>query len=131
MRALRSPAIKDRASVDRVRRKLSLNPRTPTSEATPMATDKTTKPNFPGADLRSRQPIAAARFQLRVRFLMRGSPGSAIAYLLRHRGPGFVRQCVLDYLAVLQHDLAVGLAGHFRVMRDQDQRRGRALVAAQ
>ena len=53
-----------------VRRKLSLNPRTPTSAATPTATDSTTNPNLPGADFRSRQAMAAARFQLNDRLLM-------------------------------------------------------------
>ena len=67
MRALRSPAISERASVEKVRRKLSLNPRTPTSAATPIATESTTKPNLPGADFRSRHAMAAARFQLRAR----------------------------------------------------------------
>src|SRR5260370_41683430 len=73
MRALRSPAMSERAWVARVRRKLSLNPRTPTSAATPIATESTTKPNLPGADFRSRQAMAAARFQPRARFLNWGS----------------------------------------------------------
>src|ERR1700683_1958806 len=67
MRALKSPAINDLASVLKVFLKLSLNPLTPTSAATPTATDSTTNPNLPGADFRSRQPIAAARSQLNAR----------------------------------------------------------------
>ena len=67
MRALKSPAISDRASPDSVFLKLSLKPRTPTSAATPTATDNTTKPNLPGADFKSRQPMAPARFQLSAR----------------------------------------------------------------
>src|SRR5271165_2915040 len=105
MRALRSPAMSDRASVDSVRRKLSLNPRTPTSAATPMATDNTTKPNLPGADFRSRQPMAAARFQLKARL--------AILTLLRRRR----RQSVFDHQSVPQHDLAIGAAGHVHIVR--------------
>ncbi len=57
----------ERASVVSVRRKLSLKPRTPTSAATPMATDSTTNANLPGADFKSRQAIAAARFQVNAR----------------------------------------------------------------
>ena len=49
------------------RLKLSLKPRTPTSAATPTATESTTNANFPGADFRSRQAMAAARFQLKAR----------------------------------------------------------------
>ena len=52
MRALKSPAISDRASVISVVRKLSLNPRTPTSAATPTATESTTNANLPGADFK-------------------------------------------------------------------------------
>src|SRR4051812_17744608 len=100
MRALRSPAISERASVDSVRRKLSLNPRTPTSAATPMATDNTTNPNFPGADLRSRQPIAAARFQLRARLLLRVDPLSTIAHLFGNGGAGLIRQRVFHHAPV-------------------------------
>src|SRR4051794_25708079 len=107
MRALRSPAISERASADSVRRKLSLNPRTPTSAATPIATDRTTKPNLPGADLRSRQPMAAARFQLRARLLLPADPRSPIAHLFRNGGPGFVRQRVFDHAPVSQHHLAI------------------------
>src|SRR5579863_3657793 len=107
MRALRSPAISDRASLDSVRRKLSLNPRTPTSAATPMATDNTTNPNLPGADFRSRQPMAAARFQLRARFRLRADSGSAMAHLPGHSGSGVVGQRVFQDPPVLQHDLSI------------------------
>src|SRR6516225_4695981 len=110
MRALRSPAINDRASVESVCRKLSLNPRTPTSAATPMATDSTTKPNLPGADFKSRHAIAAARFQLNTR-LLPGAAVSAIGHLLccliQLR---FVRQRVFNDLAVLENDFAIGPA---------------------
>src|SRR5881398_3269261 len=119
MRALRSPAISDRASIESVRRKLSLNPRTPTSAATPMATDNTTKPNLPGADLRSRHPIAAARFQLRARLALITDPGSAIAHLLSYRGGRLIGQRILDHLPIFQHDFAVGAARHLGVMRHQ------------
>src|ERR1700751_2358359 len=129
MRALRSPAMSERASVDSVRRKLSLKPRTPTSAATPIATDNTTNPNLPGADFRSRQAMAAARFQLSVRLLPRGSAGSAMAHLLGNRRAGFIRQRILDDLSVFEHDLAVGPAGHLRIVGDQHQRGALALVA--
>src|SRR5215472_15415361 len=116
MRALRSPAISDRASIDSVLRKLSLNPRTPTSAATPMATDNTTNPNLPGADFKSRQPMAAARFQLSARFRVRVGTGSAMAHLFGHRRRRLVRQRVFHHPAVLQHDFAIRPARHFGVM---------------
>src|SRR5579863_586987 len=131
MRALRSPAMSERASVDSVRRKLSANPRTPTSAATPIATDNTTNPNFPGADFRSRQAIAAARFQPRARLLPRGSPESAMAHLFGNRRSRFVWQGILDDHSILEHDLAVGPAGHLCVVGDQHQRSALALVALQ
>src|SRR5215469_2595740 len=112
MRALKSPAMSERASVESVLRKLSLNPRTPTRAATPMATDNTTKPNFPGADLRSRHAIAAALFHPSARLLRRMGSGSAIAHLLGDYGSRFVRQSVFHDPAVFQHDLAIGPACH-------------------
>src|ERR1017187_2377226 len=121
MRALRSPAISDRASVLKVRRKLSLNPRTPTSAATPTATDRTTNPNLPGADFRSRQPMAPARFQLNARL--------AILRLLRHCGLDDERQCVFNDHAVAKHDFAIGAAGNLGVVSDQNQCGAGALVA--
>ena len=60
MCALKSPAISERAWPESVPLKLSLNPRTPTSAATPTETDSTTKAKLPGADFRSRQPMDAA-----------------------------------------------------------------------
>src|SRR5580700_11018898 len=113
MRALRSPAISERASVPSVRRKLSLKPRTPTSAATPMATESTTKPNLPGADFRSRQAIAAARFQLNARFLLTGSAMVGLGLSPFGGGFGLVGQRVFDDAAVAQDNLAVGGAGHF------------------
>src|SRR5271157_1460161 len=107
MRALRSPAISDRASVLSVRRKLSLNPRTPTRAATPTATDSTTKPNLPGADFRSRQPMAAARFQLNARL--------AIYLLVWDKG-------IFDHETVFQHNFSVSPAGDLVIVRDQHQR---------
>src|ERR1039458_1038266 len=104
MRALRSPAISERASVPRVRRKLSLKPRTPTRAATPTATESTTKPNLPGAERRSRQPMEAARRQLNAR----------LAMLLLSR----VGQAVFDDQAVAEDDLAVGATGDLRVVGD-------------
>src|ERR1017187_4985060 len=111
MRALRSPAISDRASTPRVRRKLSLKPRTPTRAATPTATDSTTKPNLPGADFKSRQPMAPARFQLNARL--------AILRLLRNPGGRREGQTVLHDQPVPQHDLAIRAAGHFGVVSHQ------------
>src|ERR1035441_6911499 len=115
MRALRSPAISERASVPRVRRKLSLKPRTPTSAATPTATESTTKPNLPGAERRSRQPMAPARFQLNARlailFLVLDENLAGAGDRLR------ARQAVFHDQAVAQHNLAVGAAGHFGVVR--------------
>src|SRR5215472_3926269 len=114
MRALRSPAMSERASLESVLRKLSLNPRTPTRAATPIATDNTTKPNLPGADLRSRHAMAAALFHPRARLLRRSGSGSAIAHLLGDNRSRFERQGVFHDAAVFQHDLAVGPAGHLR-----------------
>ena len=120
IRALRSPAISDRASVIKVVRKLSLKPRTPTSAATPTATERTTKANLPGADFRSRQPMAAARCQVRAR--------SAILLLvLDERLDGIRGQRVFDDHAVFQNDLAIGAGRYFRIVRDQHE--GRAGVA--
>src|ERR1035437_884830 len=119
MRALRSPAIIERASVPKVRRKLSLKPRTPTSAATPTATESTTKPNLPGAERRSRQPMAPARFQLNARL--------AIFLLVLNR----VRQAVFHNQPVAQHNFAVGAAGYFGVVRHQNQSRACPLVALQ
>src|SRR5947209_2405251 len=101
MRALRSPAMRARASVPRVRRKLSLKPRTPTSAATPMATESTTNPNLPGADLRSRQAMAAARFQPRERFFMTRSAMLGLGLDLDLGGGGFggKGQCVFNNAA--------------------------------
>src|SRR5258708_17025195 len=113
MRALRSPAISDRASVPRVRRKLSLKPRTPTRAATPMATESTTKPNLPGADFRSRQAIAAARLQLRARLLLRGSAMVRLGLTLVGSGFRPVRQRVFGAGNVPQGGLAVGGCRHF------------------
>ncbi len=64
VRAVRSPAISERASRLSVARKISLNPRTPTRAATPMVTESTTKRNFPGAERRSRIAMEAARCQV-------------------------------------------------------------------
>src|SRR5215472_15819667 len=121
----------ERASVDSVRRKLSLKPRTPTSAATPMATDKTTKPNLPGADLRSRHAIAAARLQPRARLLRRTGAASSMAHLRGNGGTRFIGQRVFHYLPVFQHDLAVSPAGHFRIVSHQNQRCPLALVSFQ
>jgi hypothetical protein len=57
-RALKSAAISDLDSKPKVFLKLSLKPRTPTSAATPTATESTTNPNFPGADFKSRHAMA-------------------------------------------------------------------------
>src|SRR5579859_7925135 len=105
IRALRSPAISERASVISVLRKLSLNPRTPTSAATPTATDSTTNANLPGADFRSRHAIAAARSQPSAR--------SAIFLPVLDRirnqdlGCTTVRRGIFDNHAIFQHDLAI------------------------
>src|ERR1700728_3974193 len=106
MRALKSPAIKDRASAPRVWRKLSLNPRTPTSAATPTATESTTKPNLPGADFRSAQPIAAARFQLRARLAMTGllCGSNGIGFSLSGIAHGGIWKSVLYNHAITQDD---------------------------
>ena len=111
MRALRSPASSERASVFKVWRKLSLSPRTPTRAATPTATERTTKPNFPGADLRSRQPMAAARFQLNAR----------LAIFLPVIFPVF-DEGIFDHETVFKHNFAIGTAGNFGIVRDQHQR---------
>src|SRR5580692_9288939 len=106
MRALRSPAISDLASVVRVFRKLSLNPRTPTRAATPTATDSTTNANLPGADFRSLQPIAAARFQPRARLaILRLVLGERFGSLRR------IWQRILHNHPVFQHDLPICATG--------------------
>src|SRR3984885_15649323 len=102
MRAVGSPAINDLASVPSVFLKLSLKPRTPTSAATPTATESTTKPNLPGADLRSRQPMAAARCQLNARLAI-GAPLWDTLIRSSHN-----RKRVLDDHAVAQNNFAVG-----------------------
>src|SRR5581483_3439889 len=116
MRALRSPAISDRAWPDNVRRKLLLSPRTPTSAATPTATLSTTNANLPGADFRSRHAMAAARCQLSARLAI------ALLALDESFAGADYRRCVLDDHTIFEHDLAIGLACHFRIMRDQHQR---------
>src|ERR1035438_10156893 len=128
MRALRSPAISERASTPSVWRKLSLKPRTPTSAATPTATESTTKPNLPGADLRSRQPIAAARFQLRARLAMAGLPlgGNSVSI-----DRSAIWQRVFHNHAVAQHDAAIGSARHFRIVRHKHERRSGLVVPLQ
>src|ERR1017187_5123085 len=125
MRARRSRAISERASVPRVRRKLSLKPRTPTSAATPTATDSTTKPNLPGAERRSRQPMAPARFQLNARL--------AILHPVlncNHTRPVIGQRIFYDH-SVLEDNLAVGAAGYLRIVRHQHQRRPRFAIALQ
>src|SRR4051812_46660006 len=109
MRALRSPAMRERASEPRVRRKLSAKPRTPTRAATPMATERTTKPNLPGADLRSRTAMAAARRQPRARFARTGALPTAHLLGL---GIGEIRQRVFHNHAIAEVDLAVCGCGH-------------------
>src|SRR5579863_4570448 len=116
MRALKSPAISDRASVFKVERKLSLNPRTPTSAATPTATDSTTKLNLPGEALRSRQPIAAARRHPNARLAILRLP------LDKH---------VFHHQAILQNNLPVGAARNFWIVCDQHQRSSRLAIAFQ
>src|SRR5579872_2508894 len=124
MRALRSPAISERASKVSVRRKASLKPRTPTRAATPTATDKTTNANFPGADFRSRQPIAAARFQLNARL--------AICLLvLGDRQDQFPGLSVLDHDSVLQDDFAIRLLGNLGVVCHKNESRLLFPVASQ
>src|SRR5208337_429961 len=107
MRALRSPASSERASVFKVWRKLSLSPRTPTKAATPTATERITKPNLSGADFRSRQPMAAARFQLNARLAI---------YLL------VLDECIFDHETVFKHNFAIGPAGDLGIVRHQHQR---------
>src|ERR1035441_741469 len=128
MRAVRSPAISDRASVPNVRLKLSLNPRTPTRAATPIATDSTTKPNLPGADLRSRHPMVPARFQLSERFSF-VVLASIILGLACRCDFGHAGQCVFYHLPISENNLAVCHIRHFGVMRDQHKRRACALIA--
>jgi hypothetical protein len=124
MRALKSPAISDLASKPKVLLKLSLNPRTPTSAATPTATLNTTKPNLPGADFKSRQPIAPARFQLNARLAMESNPRTSHRRIRRRSG---IRQRVLHHHSVPQHNFAIRPARHFLVVRHQHQRRPRRL----
>src|ERR1700722_13996292 len=123
MRALKSPAIKHRASASDVWRKLSLPPPPPTSAATPTATESTTIPNLPGADFRSRQPMAPARFQLNSRL--------AILCALHKFSVSQKTQRILHHHSVLQHDLAVRHARDLRVVRHKHQRCSRFLVSIQ
>ena len=109
-----------------VRRKLSLNPRTPTSAATPTATDSTTNPNLPGADFRSRQPMAAARFQLSARLAI--AAPALRDWLQQSARAAANGKRVFDDQSVLQHDLAIGAAGHFGIVRHQHQRGPRLAV---
>src|SRR3954467_15804695 len=108
MRALKSPAIKERASVLKVRLKLSLNPRTPTSAATPTATDNTTNPNLPGADFKSRHAIAAALSQLSARLAI--GLVSHARDNLRHRW----KRIFYDH-PVSKNDLSIFAARHFSI----------------
>jgi hypothetical protein len=55
-----------RARVSSVPRNDALNPRTPVNAATPIATDSTTKKNFPRDDRISREAILAAVIQERL-----------------------------------------------------------------
>src|SRR5258708_27282583 len=112
MRALRSPAIRERASPESVPRKLSLSPRTPTSAATPTATDRTTKPNLPGADFKSRQAMAPARFQPNARLAMFLLALEECFDVLR----SIERQCIFHDHAVFEHNLSVRPARYFGVV---------------
>src|ERR1700733_8108120 len=117
MRALKSPAINERASVVSVRRKASLKPRTPTSAATPTATERTTNANFPGADFRSRQPIAAALFQLSARLAIVSLARDEDLRRIRNK-----RQRVFDDHAIFQDDFAIGATGHLGIVCHQHKR---------
>ena len=78
------------------------------------------KAELPGADFRSRQPMAAARFQLNARLAI-----FLLVWPIQSISAENARQRVLHDQAVLQHNLAVGAAGHFGVVRHQHQRRSR------
>src|ERR1700679_2937561 len=124
-RALKSPAIRARDSVPSVLRKLSLKPRTPTRAATPTATESTTKPNLPGADLRSRQPMAAARCQLNARLAICAPLSDGL--IRRSR----IRKSVLNDQAIAQNNFAVRHGGNFGIMRHQHQRGAGLAIAVE
>src|SRR6202041_2601660 len=124
-RALKSPAIRARDSVPSVLRKLSLKPRTPTRAATPTATESTTKANLPGADLRSRQPMAAARCQPNAGLAICAPPLDGLSCR------SHIRTSVLNDQAIAQHNFAVGHGSDFGIMGHQHQRGAGPAIAVE
>src|SRR5450631_4439062 len=112
--AERSAAMMVRASVSSVRWKDSLNPRTPVSAATPIATDKITKKNFAFDACSSRQAIRLATDQ--------GSAGFD-AVVISGLCPSLVR----ENQTVAQHDAAISTVGNCRIVSNEHER-GRGLA---
>src|ERR1700733_12856857 len=115
MRAERSAAIMLRARFSNVARNDVEKPRTPVSAATPMATERMTKKNFPREDRISLAAILAAERKERVAMLM--SSRGNFGWSSGRAGVDLVR----DNQAVAQNDAAIRVTGEHRVVGYQHQ----------
>src|SRR6266567_1268584 len=123
MRAVRSAAIRVRASRSSMPRKESLNPRTPVSEPTPAATASITNRNLARAERASRRAIFSAVDQGNRSGMLHASPPRA--------GRNGDAQLIAGDGAIAQRDNSIRGAGQLAVVRHQQQGRALALIQLQ